>query len=406
MKQVGADGDLRDVLQNTLASAGTAIENYDPEKLRFDLDGAVEYVAERHAVEVIEVDWDRLTRDEPKEVRVPVSDPWGRGRSTPGQRYDFFVPTKGSASLLAYDANTHSLGPDPDAEILSGQIHFWIEGRALPADDIKSRIAQMRAEIDRRVAWANTDISAWLRELEGGVRSVATRRKERLDQAAAASDELGIPVRSAPGDRQVHVPVERKSVRVAERRSGGSPGVAPEPKIADAVYADVVRTIRAVGNSFERLPRTAAKFMEPELRDLLLFILNSNYEGGARGEVFNGSGKTDILISHEDRNAFIGECKIWTGEKNFGEAIDQLAGYAVWRDTKAALILFIRQRDASAIIAKADAVIRAHRSFVSARAAGEPEARADYLIASRDDPARRIQLALLPVVLKPPDSSD
>jgi hypothetical protein len=37
----------------------------------------------------------------------------------------------------------------------------------------------------------------------------------------------------------------------------------------------------------------------------------TQFEGKAAGEVFNCTGKTDILVREGDRNVFIGECKIF-----------------------------------------------------------------------------------------------
>jgi hypothetical protein len=136
-----------------------------------------------------------------------------------------------------------------------------------------------------------------------------------------------------------------------------------------------------------------------ELRDLALFILNSHWEGAARGEVFNGKGKTDILLPWKDRNAFISECKFWKGPKGFSETIDQLMGYLVWQDTKAAIILFIRSGEASEVIEKADECVKQHPSFKSASAAADPMMRRDYVLASATDSQRFIKLALLPVVI-------
>lgn len=62
-------------------------------------------------------------------------------------------------------------------------------------------------------------------------------------------------------------------------------------------------------------------------------------------------------MPYEDGQAvFLAECKWWTGEKAFAEkALPQLLdGYVVWRDTHAAMILFIRNKDASAVIDKGD----------------------------------------------------
>lgn len=121
----------------------------------------------------------------------------------------------------------------------------------------------------------------------------------------------------------------------------------------------------------------------------------------AAGELFNGDGKTDILVRVEDRNAFIGECKFWTGQKGFGDAIDQLLGYLVWRDTKAALIIFIRQKDAGAIIEKADKALREHANFKRAGTPStDPMQRRNFVLFQPDDENREIQVALLPVVIR------
>ena len=58
------------------------------------------------------------------------------------------------------------------------------------------------------------------------------------------------------------------------------------------------------------------------------------------GETFRKKGKSDIHIMFENKAAFIGECKIWHGIKNFKEAVEQLFSYSTWRDTKTAIIVF------------------------------------------------------------------
>jgi hypothetical protein len=97
------------------------------------------------------------------------------------------------------------------------------------------------------------------------------------------------------------------------------------------------------------------------------------------------------LLPYQDVNAFIGECKFWKGPRQFNEAIDQLLGYTVWRDTKAALLLFIKTGDATSIIAKADAALREHPCFVSARSVANSSDRADFLMHAVDDSSRHIK---------------
>ena len=114
--------------------------------------------------------------------------------------------------------------------------------------------------------------------------------------------------------------------------------------------------------------------------------------------MFNSNGKTDILIREGDRNIFIGECKIWKGPKAISEALDQLLGYLVWRDTKAALLLFIRSGVPSEVVAKAHAMIQEHPNFKRA-GRNETEERRDFVLHANGDRSREIRLAFLPFVL-------
>lgn len=137
--------------------------------------------------------------------------------------------------------------------------------------------------------------------------------------------------------------------------------------------------VRAWATSLERTPGTAAKLDEEELRDLLLGNLNTYWRGGAGGELFNGSGKTDILIRHGDRNAFIAECKVWRGPKGVADALDQLLGYLVWRDSKAALVMFIKTADPAATIGKLYTAVEAHPSCVLTKNSSNPSSRVDFM---------------------------
>ena len=86
----------------------------------------------------------------------------------------------------------------------------------------------------------------------------------------------------------------------------------------------------------------------------------------AVGEVFRRRGKTDICIEQDDRAAFVGECKIWTGPVGLCEALDQLLGYLTWRDSKASLIIFnLNNKNFSRILAVVPETLRRHPLFVS-----------------------------------------
>ncbi len=97
----------------------------------------------------------------------------------------------------------------------------------------------------------------------------------------------------------------------------------------------------------------------------MLLVLASHYEN-TTGETFNKQGKTDILVRHEGANAFVGECKFWTGEKGYFEAIDQLLSYLTWRDSKAALLVFVKNKQLDPVLKLVAEKTKEHPQFASA----------------------------------------
>jgi len=139
----------------------------------------------------------------------------------------------------------------------------------------------------------------------------------------------------------------------------------------------------------ERNPCSFASLDEEAIRAHFLLQLNGHYEGRASGEMFNASGRTDILIREDNRNVFIAECKFWRGPKAFEEAVNQLLGYLTWRDSKCALLVFNRTRDSSAVRLKMHEVMESrseHRKTVFLHPGGDSR----YILVKESDPGREI----------------
>lgn len=165
-------------------------------------------------------------------------------------------------------------------------------------------------------------------------------------------------------------------------------------------YEQALAVLRNARNALERTPSMTANLDEEKIRDLLLVLLNAQFEGAAAGEVFNAAGKTDILIRTGDRNVFIAECKIWGGLAKFRAALEQLLSYLTWRDTKAALLLFIRSGVPTTVITKSIAEIRKHENYKRTRDTAEDGERYDFVLHANGDPNREIRLAFLPFALQ------
>lgn len=191
----------------------------------------------------------------------------------------------------------------------------------------------------------------------------------------------------------------RRKIETPRRPTTSGP-FEPEPALPEPQYEQALGVLRNARNALERTPSMTANLDEEKIRDLLLVLLNAQFEGAAVGEVFNAAGKTDILIRAGDRNVFIAECKIWKGPKAIRDALGQLLSYLTWRDTKAALLLFIRTGEPTTIITKSIAEIEGHANYKRTRDTADDGERYDFILHANGDPNREIQLAFLPSALQ------
>jgi hypothetical protein len=314
------------------------------------------------------------------------------------------IPYAGTKQSLQFrPSNRH--GVEPEADVTDGEVILAIADPRADGPQIEQLLLERERHLLTWVEALNADIAAIQNQVRSQVSNQLRQRfavLARRDQIAAA---LTIPARPVAPDKALTIPARRRPVNL--RPDVPRDRQSPEWQLDDSIYEHVIDTVTRFGHALERRPTSALKLLPAEetLRDWLLFLLNANYEtkdGGelfVAGEALNGAGKTDILVRHADRNAFIGECKFWGGPAKFDKAIDQLLGYTVWRDTKAALVLFITQRDATAVINSAAGRLAQHRQYRQALPVAEPARRRDFRFASPADERRFISLALLPVVV-------
>lgn len=160
-------------------------------------------------------------------------------------------------------------------------------------------------------------------------------------------------------------------------------------------YNKILGNIHATGKMLERHFRAYAGKDEETLRDNFLVSL----KGVATGETFNNKGKTDILVRKGDSNEFIGECKFWKGKKSFLDTISQLLNYLSYRDTKAAVILFVPNVDFTTIINKMKKFVSEHPNYLK-ESGQKDETWYNYEFHMNDDPARIVNIAIMLYHLK------
>ena len=124
-----------------------------------------------------------------------------------------------------------------------------------------------------------------------------------------------------------------------------------------------------------------------------MMVLSPHFDS-VTGETFNKVGKTDILIRHEKSNVFVGECKFWAGAKGFAATIDQALSYLTWRDSKAAILKFIRNKELDPVLQQIAPTAEEHPCFVS-NIGNTKEGWFNFNFTLPDDPTRGVQLAVL-----------
>ena len=324
--------------------------------------------------------------------------PFGRRILIPGHRVSVRVPFDGDADLFDFRPSTRNFNP-PRAKVSKSDslLTFTV---TVPHDDADAE--RVRHEIDVEVTntesylgWLRDDCAAWNARLPGIAADCLNARKRRLLQQANLLGQLGIPLRRRDdaGDT-FSILVARRSRPAARIPPTPRAAFQPEPAIAQEDYDFILELISRLAVSIERNPVTFARLPEEHIRDHILVSLNSHFEGGATGETFNANGKTDILIREQGANAFIGECKFWSGRKALYRAIDQLLGYVTWRDTKTALVLFSRNRNFADVLDQIAEYVPAHPNCKrETRRVGETEFR--YVFGQKNDANREVHLAVL-----------
>ena len=287
----------------------------------------------------------------------------------PGTRVDVDIPFTGQEWIFHYRTNPSftvtSRTTFPRAEVNRGNLRISI---SLPQDAdpeiFKEGYEHELRLIKEYVERSHNQVVGYNQSLPQLVQQAIASRRERLSKHADIAALLDIPLAAKAGAPSI-TPVKVEIRRPPPLPVPPKTGLAPEPGLTDETYEHILHFIRHQGRTFETTPATYAVHDEEDLRNIILAQLNGHFEGDAVGEVFRERGKTDICIEQDNRAAFIGECKLWTGPASLTSALDQLLGYLTWRDSKASLIVFnSKNRNFSKILEALPGTVRDHRLFV------------------------------------------
>jgi hypothetical protein len=315
-----------------------------------------------------------------------------RQSTVPGTKTVIAVPFEGDSEFFRIQPQSYSLSP-PRGEINKGEILLTYVRRDQNAEAIKRDYQQTVNSIKQYLGSLSQSATQFNGQVVNLIRSQLKARKDRLLADAGMTAAIGLPLKKREDLNPTYsIPVSRRTPKIEEIKVVGA--FKPEPALAKEDYEEILRIMQNMVQVMELSPRAFHDMGEEDLRSHFLVQLNGAFKATATGETFNFQGKTDILIRVEGKNVFIAECKFWHGEKAFIATLDQLLSYLSWRDTKAAVLVFNRNADFSAVISKIRETVPKHIYFKrDLGASGESTFR--YVFAQPQDSNREILLTVL-----------
>lgn len=368
------EGDLRCSLEGQAEQMREVIEHEPEENLKqADVGEWAAALASHFAVLCPELKTDDISRDPPKDVEIDVSRDTSRYFSDydseyahrfPGYRIVVRVPFVGDKTIFQLKPSRFTLNP-PRGRVGDNELLLTLEFARDAKPSIDGTVNSFVGNVSQYLISARQDIEAFNSGLEQQATRAIEARRQRIEQRDAHLATSSIPERR-PNGAKTYIPdviVRRPAPSLPHTRAQHKlPRL--EPALEEKVFEHILEVVRMQAAQMEQTPSTFASMDEEDRRQIILATLNTHYEGRAAAEAFNYRGKTDILIRYEDKNLFICECKIWSGQEGFTDTIDQLFRYVGWRDTKLAIVMFVGEKALTAILKKAHTALGRHPQFV------------------------------------------
>lgn len=366
--------------------------------LNVNRENYLSHTVEKFNLSSLEIHADRLSA-EPEEMLVPAemfsADFSVRaGRSYPKLVLTYHLPFSGDPQLLEMQANT--FGAWTPSVSVQGQMIIWdyvdfrqnAEETQRRADEVVHSLQESARNVNNQLVQHNATLRAQAEQ-------VFDARKRQLLERRNYLQALKTPIRATNATSGTYAaPAPRKIEPVTPKPTVTDRGYKPEPTLDESIYHQILKVIHDVGTGFEKLPSTYANKDEETLRDHFLIALAPNFSGSTTGETFNKAGKTDILLRHEKSNLFVAEFKIWKGAKVCLETLTQLIRYLTWRDSKAAVVFFVPNRNFSEVLDTIKTTVPQHPNYLGP-ANSSSETWFNYRLHVEGDRNREIKVAVL-----------
>jgi hypothetical protein len=355
------------------------------------------YLVDKYAFEELMVDFEK------EDIGFPyVTKEYVEGRFEERYKVDAYYftvnyPFTGSAIFFRIKPSRFILtSNDIDVNVKTMTVSFTF--KMLVQDPIEFN--RMKSQIQRN-AFANLDnanneIRLWNNRLPEIVNSAFQIQKNKYLKENNFFAAINIKVNK--DTESVFTAPTIKKILIPQPTVSKNKEFSSEPILATEVYNDILKVIYDSGKSMEKKPSLHKDKDEEGLRDVFLHVLETRYEATtATGETFNRGGKTDIILKYanDGSNLFVAECKFWHGAGEFQKAISQLFdGYLTWRDSKAALIMFVRNKDFTNVLQTIKTEAKKHPLFLK-ESGNRGESSFSYLFCLPQDKNKHVYFEIL-----------
>lgn len=334
------------------------------------------------------------------ELRKVLVDPeflpkyWGVQEPIIRTMVRYIIPISGDYNLLYFHPTTLVFSGSDNFHVGTSEIYTDILSLNDDASQVKRDFESAKENCIKKLDYLKNDVHSYNTSLPDKARSYFIFRKEKIKKENAFIVNLGVPTSSQVKKLKTYA-VPTVSHRFIPPRVQGIKEVEGITPVMDmAKYEQILESMQIVGQMYEKHPKVTRGMDEETLRDLFLTQLQTSFKSdSATAEAFNKNGKTDIMIKHGEGVLFVAECKFWKGKQVLHDAISQLLSYLTWRDTKTALLIFVRNTAMSTAINGVKENITSHENYKST-STPKGETWFNYIFTMPNDSSREVFLAV------------
>lgn len=195
---------------------------------------------------------------------------------------------------------------------------------------------------------------------------------------------------------------KRPGAVLATNVGGVSQAVSSSP-IGRPDGADFEHLLQVLEDTGRRIETTSTGAVRPDdsaLRDVFAQALRDSGVVALNGGRSTPSllptmtGSTDIVARANGQNVFVADCSTWQGQKALLGCVDLLMGRLAGRQTCAAAIILVRNREFSLVVDAAQRAMSHHPGYLRFEGRRSP-VRLDYRFHLKDDPRGEVALSVL-----------